>query len=134
MTNWKKKSRCAGPEIFLRFETDLDFSSLDFQKSRCRLKGRMLNQKACQSSYCYCYPMLFGSSSNQDFACMENKTLFHYTSKFGVPFDLTLATPPIKPAVHSWSYSHDPWGQQKHGRSIPTLSYLKWMTAKFLNE
>ena len=31
----KKKSRCAGSEIFLRFGTDLDF-----QKSRCRLKGR----------------------------------------------------------------------------------------------
>ena len=30
----EKKSRCAGPEIFLRFETDLNF-----QKSRCRLKG-----------------------------------------------------------------------------------------------
>ena len=32
----RKKSRFAGPEIFLRFETDLDF-----QKSRCRLKGRI---------------------------------------------------------------------------------------------
>jgi hypothetical protein len=31
----EKKSRCAGPEIFLRFETDIDF-----QKSRWRLKGR----------------------------------------------------------------------------------------------
>ena len=30
----EKKSRFAGPEIFLRFEADLDF-----QKSRCRLKG-----------------------------------------------------------------------------------------------
>ena len=32
----RKKSRFAGPGIFLRFEADLDF-----QKSRCRLKGRM---------------------------------------------------------------------------------------------
>ena len=31
----EKKSRFAGPEIFLRFEADLDF-----QESRCRLKGR----------------------------------------------------------------------------------------------
>ena len=33
----EKKSRFAGPRIFLQFETDLDF-----QKSRCRLKGRVL--------------------------------------------------------------------------------------------
>ena len=32
----EKKSTFAGPEIFLRFEADLDF-----QKSRCRLKGRL---------------------------------------------------------------------------------------------
>ena len=30
----EKNSRFAGPEVFLRFEADLDF-----QKSRCRLKG-----------------------------------------------------------------------------------------------
>ena len=31
----RKKSRYAGPKIFLRFEADLDF-----QKPRCRLKGQ----------------------------------------------------------------------------------------------
>ena len=35
----EKRSRFAGPEIFLRFEADLDFQDLDFQKSRCRIKG-----------------------------------------------------------------------------------------------
>ena len=45
LTNWKKfrftekKFRSAGPDFFLRFETDLNFQDLDFQKSRCRLKG-----------------------------------------------------------------------------------------------
>ena len=50
MTNWKKTSRRAGPEIFLRFETDLNFS-------RCRLKGweiahcRTYIQWACLMQY-----------------------------------------------------------------------------------
>ena len=36
----EKKSVLAGPEIFPRFEADLEF-----QKSRCRLKGRLLLHK-----------------------------------------------------------------------------------------
>ena len=37
----RKKSKCAGSEIFLSSETDLDFSNLYFQKSSCRLKSRI---------------------------------------------------------------------------------------------
>ena len=38
-----KKSGFAEPEIFLGFETDPDFTN---QKSECRLKGRMSEQKS----------------------------------------------------------------------------------------
>jgi len=38
-----KKSLFAGPESFLRFETDIFISEgLDIQKSKCRLKGRII--------------------------------------------------------------------------------------------
>ena len=39
----QKKSGFAEPEIFLGFETDPDFTN---QKSECRLKGRMSEQKS----------------------------------------------------------------------------------------
>ena len=37
MTNWKK-SRCAGPEIFLRFETDLNCSRPRFSEINVQIK------------------------------------------------------------------------------------------------
>ena len=37
----RKKSRFAGPEIFPRLKQTLIFQDLDFQKTRCRLKGRI---------------------------------------------------------------------------------------------
>ena len=49
----EKKSKFAGPEILLRFETDLDF-----QKSRCRLKGQMLHTKQL-AQFCYFIETLF---------------------------------------------------------------------------
>ena len=39
VTNGKKKSKCAGPEMF---QQTLISQDLDFQKSRCRLNGRLL--------------------------------------------------------------------------------------------
>ena len=44
LTNWKKfrstekKFRCAGPEIFLRFETDLNFSRPWFSEMKVQIK------------------------------------------------------------------------------------------------
>ena len=44
LTNWKKirstekKIRCAGPEIFLRFETDLNFSRPWFSEKKVQIK------------------------------------------------------------------------------------------------
>ena len=44
LTNWKKfrstekKIRCAGPEIFLRFETDLNFSRPWFSEMKVQIK------------------------------------------------------------------------------------------------
>ena len=45
VTNWKKKFRCtekkfssAGPEIFLRFETDLNFSRPSFSEIKVQIK------------------------------------------------------------------------------------------------
>ena len=44
LTNWKKfrstekKIRCAGPEIFLRFETDLNFSKPWFSEIKVQIK------------------------------------------------------------------------------------------------
>ena len=50
VTNWKKKLRrtekkirCAGPEIFLRFETDLNFSSTWFSEIKVQIKWPIVN-------------------------------------------------------------------------------------------
>ena len=46
----RKKSRCARPEVFLRFEADLDFQDFDFQKSRADQKADWL--KSCEENIC----------------------------------------------------------------------------------
>ena len=56
VTNWKKKLRrtekkirCAGPEIFLRFETDLNFSSTWFSE----IKVQIMSMADCVQSACF---------------------------------------------------------------------------------
>ena len=52
LTNWKKfrstekKFRCAGPEIFLRFETDLNFSRPWFSEMKVQIKWPSVVHKA----------------------------------------------------------------------------------------
>ena len=41
----KKIFRCAGPEIFLRFETDLDFSRPRFSEIKVQIKWLTVNNK-----------------------------------------------------------------------------------------
>ena len=59
----RKKSRFAGPEFFLQFETDLDF-----QKSRCRLKGRKFNLKRLEpENKSLCFTHVHNSSSIRNY-------------------------------------------------------------------